>query len=149
MNKFQIEIAGPLQGGDPGLRLIEPADGANFSYFEGVPAAFERRDGQWLLTPLYHIFGSEPLSMFTPGLAELAPQPYLALNPADAGQLGLAETNAVAIELEGLERQLPLKLVPSLPPGLAGLPVGLPGLPFIRLPRWSRLRPASQTGGES
>jgi NADH-quinone oxidoreductase subunit G len=149
VNKFQIEIAGPLQGGDPGRRLIEPADGASFSYFAEVPAAFERRDGQWLLTPLYHIFGSEPLSMFTPGLAELAPQHYLALNPADAEQLGLAEASRAAIELEGQEHHLPVKLVPSLPLGLAGLPMGLPGLPFIRLPRWSRLRPAGQTGGGS
>lgn len=148
VNKFQIEIGGPLHGGDPGRRLIEPAGGAGFAYFEDVPAAFKRRDGQWLLMPLYHIFGSEPLSMFTPGLAELAPQPYLALNPADAEQLGLAEASSVAIELEGLEQQLPLKLVPSLPPGLAGLPAGLPGLTFIRLPRWSKLQPAGHTGGE-
>jgi NADH-quinone oxidoreductase subunit G len=147
VNKFQIEIGGPLHGGDPGRRLIEPAEGVDLPYFDRVPAAFERREDEWLLTPLYHIFGSEPLSMFTPGLAELAPQPYLALNPADAEKLGLAGASAVTMVYEGLEHQLPLKLVPSLPRGLAGLPVSLPGLPFSRLPRWDRLRPAVQIGG--
>ena len=39
------------------------------------------------LLPLYHIFGSEELSLSAPGVAELAPKPYVALNAEDAKRL--------------------------------------------------------------
>ena len=38
------------------------------------------------MLPLHHIFGSEELSL-SPGVAELAPRPYVALNPDDAESL--------------------------------------------------------------
>ena len=88
LNKFQEEVGGPLRGGDPGQRLIEPAAAPNRAYFEDVPSAFRPAPEKWLLVPMYHMFGSEPLSMLTPGIARLAPSPYLALNPEDVERLG-------------------------------------------------------------
>jgi len=38
-NKFQSEIAGPLEGGDPGIRMIEPKSDADAAYFDDIPAA--------------------------------------------------------------------------------------------------------------
>ncbi|MBR9999439.1 MAG: NADH-quinone oxidoreductase subunit NuoG, partial [Cyclobacteriaceae bacterium] len=35
VNKFQIEVGGPLQGGDPGIRLFEPRKEAGSDYFPG------------------------------------------------------------------------------------------------------------------
>ena len=35
-NFYQTEIAGPLRGGDPGVRLIEPAPQVNGTYFARV-----------------------------------------------------------------------------------------------------------------
>ncbi len=69
VNKFQDEVGGPLRGGDPGVRLIEPASGAAPHYFDGVPEAFAKRDGEWLIVPLYEIFGSEELSRLAPAVA--------------------------------------------------------------------------------
>ena len=43
VNKFQDEVGGPLRGGDPGVRLIEPTSGAAPHYFDGVPEAFAKR----------------------------------------------------------------------------------------------------------
>jgi NADH-quinone oxidoreductase subunit G len=102
LNKFQDEINGPLRGGNPGCRLIEPTNVAmpgsasenpapagapRAAYFTEIPLAFEPRSGEWLAVPLQHVFGSEELSMLTPGVAERAPKPYLALHPEDLAAL--------------------------------------------------------------
>jgi NADH-quinone oxidoreductase subunit G len=82
-NKYQTEVAGPLRGGDPGVRLLEPAgDGAQVSIF--IPPSFRQRSGEWLLVPLFHIFGSEELTQHAPAVAELLPRPYVALNSEEA-----------------------------------------------------------------
>ena len=138
LNKFQDEIGGPLRGGDPGQRLIELAAGSQVNYFRDIPRPFEPATGEWLFVPLYHIFGSEELSVHSPGIAELTPQPTLALNPEDATRVN---ANAVEFSLAGTDYRLALKTVPSLPVGLAGIPVGLPGLNGISLPGRGKLTP--------
>jgi NADH-quinone oxidoreductase subunit G len=90
LNKYQSEVAGPLLGGDPGVRLFEPPAEARGAYYAQPPAPFQPVDGEWLLVPLYHIYGSEELSSLSPPVAELVPGPYLAVSPSDAGLLGLA-----------------------------------------------------------
>ncbi len=136
VNKFQEEVPGPLKGGNPGRRLIEPAQGEPPAPFQEMPAAFEARDGEWLVVPLYHIFGSEELSILAEGIAELAPRPYLALHPEEAGRHGLREGEEVDLALGGRSRRLAVRLVPTLPRGMAGVPAGLPGLEGIELPAW-------------
>lgn len=123
LNKFQEEVAGPLRGGDAGKRLIDPS-GQTMAYFETIPPAFQPRQGVWLTLPLYHIFGSEPLSRLTPGVAERAPQPYVALNPMDAEELGLKEGERVVLDNNDA---LPVIRLASLPRGTVGVPAGLTG----------------------
>jgi NADH-quinone oxidoreductase subunit G len=139
LNKFQSEVGGPLRGGDPGRRLIEPAQAVKAAYFNEAPAAFQRRDGQWLVTPIYHIFGSEELSALSPGVAERAPQPYLALNPDDAGARRVSEGEEVELVLDGAVYRLRVGFHPALPQGVAGLPASLPELPWAALPAWGRI----------
>lgn len=139
LNKFQDEVGGPLRGGDPGVRLIEPAQPGERAYFGDVPAAFEHRRGQSLLVPLYHIFGSEELSVLAPGIAALAASPYLALHPDDAAQLGYGAGDDAQLHLERTTYWLPVQLRPDLPRGVAGLPAGLPNLEGIMLPAWGEI----------
>ena len=141
VNKFQGEVGGPLHGGDPGRRLIEPAQVQKVSYFRDVPAAFKPRKGEWQIVALYHVLGSEELSILTSGIARLAPQPYLALNPADANGLRVKEGEEIQLVFDGVARRLPVRSMPMLPRGVAGLPAGLPGLAGISLPAWSELVP--------
>jgi NADH-quinone oxidoreductase subunit G len=108
-----------------------------------VPAAFQARAGHWLVVPAHHIFGSEELSVLAPGIAELAPQPYLGLNPADAESLGTDEEGLIDIVLGQGTRRLPVKIVASLPVGLAALPAGLPGLEWAAQPVWAELKSPS------
>ncbi len=127
LNKFQEEVGGPLRGGDPGRRLIEPAPGPP-AYFNQPPAPFARRRGLWLLAPLYHIFGSEELSVFSLGVRQLAPASYLALNHADAAGLGVPARGLAELETEAGFLRLPVRLIDSLPDGVCAVPVCLEGL---------------------
>jgi NADH-quinone oxidoreductase subunit G len=71
LNKFQQEVGGPLRGGDPGKRLIEPMEKGKPEYFADIPA--EPAEGQGLPTaPEYDIFRSEELSAQSPAIVERA-----------------------------------------------------------------------------
>ncbi|HVB56661.1 MAG TPA: NADH-quinone oxidoreductase subunit NuoG [Candidatus Acidoferrales bacterium] len=133
-NFYQTEIAGPLRGGDPGVRLMDPALQLHGTYFDQVPTAFAPSRDEWLLVPLYHIFGSEELSFAAPGVAELAPKPYVAVNADDAKRLGVEPGEQITIKLDGTTHSLPAKIRGELPLGIAGLPAGFPGLAGISLP---------------
>ena len=139
VNKFQAEIAGTLEGGDSGLRLIEPVSGGSANYFASIPAAFQRRPNEWFIVPLHHIYGSEELSNSAPAVAELAPQPYLALNQTDADRIHVSSGDQVELTLDGSRQQIDLKIAPAMPSGVAGIPVGLLGAPTVNLPVWSRI----------
>ncbi len=141
VNKFQEEIAGPLRGGDPGVRLIEQGKGREI-YTGTPPEAFVPRPNERLLVPMYHIFGSEELSAEAPAVAELAPKPYIALNGNDADTLGLKDGDDVLLSVNELNLRLPLRLRHELPPGIAGLPVELAGSERLYLPTWGRVSKA-------
>ncbi|SFU42272.1 NADH-quinone oxidoreductase subunit NuoG [Nitrosospira multiformis] len=165
LNKFQDEVGGQLSGGDPGERLIQATPGKKAAYFENIPPGFEPRPGEWLLLPLHHIFGSEELSILAPGIAELSAQPYLALNPEDASNLGLTAGDEVQLRLRAQTDvtadgsaadgsanaattpaeifRLTLRFKPGLLHGTAGLPVSLTGmgnLAGVALPAWGELK---------
>ena len=144
LNRFQEEIAGPLRGGDGGQRLIAPSGDDAGAYFEAIPGAFEAPSGKLLAVPLYHIFGSEELSVLTPSVAELAPSPYAALGLAAAAALEVQEGDVVALDIGGATFSLPVQITPSLPAGLVGIPVGLPEMPYAALPAWT-----GPAGGET
>lgn len=143
-NFYQQEIAGPLRGGDPGIRLIEPAKKPDGRYFDEIPAAFKRSADNWLLVPLYHIFGSEELSVAAHGIAELTQTPYVAVNADDAERLHVAAGDEITITLDGAVRHLPIVIKSELPPGVAGVPAGLPGLSTSTLPVRSALDPTNK-----
>ncbi|MEW6001227.1 MAG: NADH-quinone oxidoreductase subunit NuoG [Nitrospirota bacterium] len=134
VNKFQGEVGGSLRGGDPGMRLIESLRTERISYFKEVPEPFEPYKEELLIVPLYHIFGSEELSVHARAIAELVPKPYLGLNPEDAKVFQLNEREEVELVLDGMVYRLAIRIIPSLPEGMAGLPVGLPGLKGVILP---------------
>ena len=138
LNKFQEEIGGEMRGGHAAVRFVCSATG-ELTYFTDIPAPSQRDDDRWYVVPLHHIFGTEELSMLGPAVAERATEPYLAMNPADAEQLGLESGSLARLSLEGMTGDLPVRLMPSLPVGVVGLPLGLTGLEGISLPAWAAL----------
>ena len=131
-NKFQDEVGGPLQGGDPGVRLIEPAaTGAAPRYGEEIPRAFNAREAEWQALPLVHLFGSEELTARAAPVASLVPAAYVALHPQDADLLAASEGARLEVSVHGTTVSLPLRRRADLPPGTVGLAVGVPGSPWF------------------
>lgn len=127
VGKFQDEAGGHLRGGDPGIRLIGDGGVADSPWF--APPETEAPPPDALrLVPLHHIFGSDETSMQSAAVAERAPHPYLALAPEDAERFALAEGEEVQL---APDIWLPVKLLPCLAAGIAGVPAGLPDLPFL------------------
>jgi len=138
VNTYQKELGGPLRGGDAGVRILEPAEANGQQYFNAIPPAFKAREGEWLLVPMYHLFGSDELSLSAPGIAELATKPHVAVNTADSAA-GLAEGAEVELSCAGGSFRLPVRIRPDLPRGVAALSAGLPPLVGINLPAWGKI----------
>ena len=154
VKKFQNEAGDGLADGDPGKRLIEPAPSSpSFFNFTEIPAPFMPAAGgksKKLITPLYHVFGSEKLSALSPPVSERVPAPYLALAPEDAAELACAEGEQLRLLIGDVTFRLPVKLDASIPRGLAGFPLGLPGMHGVTLPAWGEIEPGlgEAAGGE-
>lgn len=135
ITKFQQEIGGALRGGDPGVRLIEPKAGGKWVYYAAAAESkASKKKGVLTGTPVQHIFGSDELSVHSTGLAELAPGAYVALHPDDAAVLGLAEGAMASVTAGDTRLEAPVRLRADMARGVAGVPVGLPGMPFAALP---------------
>jgi len=139
INKYQQEIGGALRGGDPGVRLFEPTN-TRANYFTSVPEIFISLEGHLLMVPLHHIFGSEELSARSPSVAERSQPAYVTVNSDDCSMLKVKEGESLSFEVDGQPYQLPVRVSGSIPRGVAGLPYGLQGLPFVELPAWAILK---------
>src|SRR3546814_1771580 len=121
INKYQIETGGPLHGGDPGKRLIpingynpiptsnETAGNTGAPFFAEQPEPFQPRAGCIYLIPWQYIFGTDELSMQTPGIAERSPSPHITLAAEDPHPLGLTEGAMLAFQYKGQEYSMPLQ----------------------------------------
>ena len=133
-NTYQKEIGGPLLGGDAGVRIVNPAPANSEPYFRVIPRAFEPRKDEWLLVPMYHIFGSDELSLAAPAIAELAAKPHVAVNTSD-----MTDGAEVEVRLADGTFKLPVRIRADIPRGVAALSAGLPPLAGIRLPAWGKI----------
>ncbi|HYK36115.1 NADH-quinone oxidoreductase subunit NuoG [Alloacidobacterium sp.] len=150
VNKFQSEVGGHLRGGDPGVRLIEPSQNPTWQYFTEIPAAKNTNRDEWLLIPIYHIFGSEELSSHANGISQLVPRPYVALHSDDASRLGVNAGEKINITVADSSFELEVILRDDLPRGTAGLPSGLLPIAAMPSPAFAKLTPAkveSRAGG--
>src|SRR5271166_2706146 len=133
-NTYQTEPGGPLRGGDAGVRILDPAPANGQPYFSAIPSAFEPREGEWLLVPMYHIFGSDELSRSAPGIAQLVTKPHVSLNAGD-----LTEGEEVEVSCSTGTFRLPVRLQPDLPQGVACLSAGIAPLSGVTMPAWGKI----------
>jgi len=134
LNKFQSRVGGPLRRDAPDRRVIESRREKSWAYFTDIPPRRPPEAHPWQFVPIHHIFGSEELSAMAPAVAERCPKPYVALHPSDAAALEMADGDLATVIVGDTVLRLPVRPEPSLPPRVAGLPMGLPGLPTISLP---------------
>ncbi|GGB00560.1 NADH-quinone oxidoreductase subunit NuoG [Puia dinghuensis] len=147
VSKYQQEPGGALRDGDPGvllsgqavLRLTGEEKPTAPPLFMDIPEAFEAREDRWLLLPQVHLFGSDELSSYTPGIRRLAPQPYIGLGEADATALGVIEGDDIFVWLEGKACSFPLAIRKGLCPGITLLPMGIPGIPVPQWGSWVKI----------
>ena len=135
VNKYQVETGGPLHDGNGGKRLITPNVNGQTPFYTEVPQPFLPLPGHLLLVPLYHIFGSEELSVHTPGIAERIPAPYIMLHSEDAKIFQVTAGNMLHFMDNGHEYTLPVMINDTLQRGAAGIPVGLPGVQIAEAPQ--------------
>lgn len=125
INKYQIEIGGPLHGGDPGIRLIKPKSGNPAQYYnDGINGKISQ-PRKMTVIPRHHIFGSGELSKRSPGIAELSPEPYIGISIEDAKKLNLNEGESIKIQVNGSSVMEKITIAHSLPAGLLAIPVEL------------------------
>jgi NADH-quinone oxidoreductase subunit G len=136
MNFYLDELNGSLKGGDPGVRLIETKKNFTVSFFEANTGPFRPKTGQFMVVPVYAIFGSEELSAQSPSVAERIPTQFLMMNSLDAQEIGLKENEIGKIDISNTTLQVIVKTDDSLTHGIAGLSSNLPGAPFVDLPEW-------------
>lgn len=141
VNKYQQEIGGHLHGGDPGIRLLEPHLNGGPKYFHEAPDTFVTVPGHVHIMPLYHIFGSEELSMYTHGIAKnAADYCCLYLNPDDLARWNIAPGNWVTVEMDHHTCRLVATPNHWMPHGLAGVTAGMPHSPVVDLPVLAKMR---------
>tara|TARA_R110000824_G_scaffold288508_3_gene476735 strand:- start:53847 stop:56558 length:2712 start_codon:yes stop_codon:yes gene_type:complete len=135
--KFQEFAGGPLKQGSHGQRLLHNSS-TEKSWFN--TSAAEKSAAGFEVFPLYHLFGSEELSAYTPAIQEKATSAYIALNAADVEKLGLQKSDGVQVEHNG---SLPYIIRDSVQAGTVGVSVGLKGLNFHNLAKAVTLDKAS------
>jgi NADH-quinone oxidoreductase subunit G len=139
VNKYQQEPGGALRNEQAGTLLFEYKKTATPVYFKDVPEAFVVRNHKWLLLPQYHVFGSEELSVYTPGVGELSPDPYIGLSNQDATRLGVENGSVITVNIFEQVYELPVKIDGTLQNGMALIPAGLQGMPMMNWNGWVNL----------
>ena len=139
INKYQEDIGTSVRGGSAGKRLIEPSEAQNKEYFDEIPHPFKMKDGMLFIVPSYHIFGSEELSSQSTSIQELTTAAYIAINPGQSNRLDINDDGTIEVAFSDVSYYLPVKLSPSVPKGLALVPMGVESVQWNGVPVWKRL----------
>ncbi|GAB1405638.1 hypothetical protein MASR1M74_28200 [Lentimicrobium sp.] len=141
INKYQIEIGGELHRAIPQLHIYNQPNknGKAPSRFYSITSGDAAASDGWKVLPLYHIFGSNELSVVDGGIKELTPMPYIGVHPETAKKMGWGEKTRVRPAGHPDHSGLPLRLCAEIPEECVGIPLGLEQMPFIKLEDWKSL----------
>lgn len=131
---YLTEPNGSLKGGDPGVRLIEQASKLNTHVLNIPDPSQEIPKNEWLIIPVYQIFGSEELSSAGSAVTQRIQEPFVYINKEDAEILGAGDNDLIQLEISEINLKIKIKIENSISKGIAGLSVNLPGMQFIDLP---------------
>jgi NADH-quinone oxidoreductase subunit G len=134
MYNYLDEPDGSIKGGDPGIRLIEPVEGTKNVYLKEESKVIQVKKDEWLIVPVYQIFGSDELSSLGPSILQRIQEPFVLLNQKDADIITVNDGDSVNLEILKIKLIVKVKIDNNVVRGLAGLSVNLPGMPFIDIP---------------
>ncbi len=121
INKYQIEVGGPLHGGNPGIRLIEAKEnGTSVFETDSAPAS----NAGFEILPEWNIFGSGEMSALSPAVAKRIPEARVAISERALKNSGLSGTEKIKISYGTGEISLAVKVDNSLPDNVLLLPKG-------------------------
>jgi NADH-quinone oxidoreductase subunit G len=138
VNKFQQEIRGSLHHPAPTIRLLHPSLPGKLPYFSHIPMPFFPREHEWLILPLYQIFGSEELSALSLPIQERASSPFLVIRSDGGERLGLKEGDSVELAVKEVRVGLPIHFQSEFPQGAIGYSMLSP-CRWLPLPAWGQL----------
>jgi NADH-quinone oxidoreductase subunit G len=134
INNYLDEPGGSMKGGDPGIRLFEQSGESKQKYLSPGSRKSETQKNEWIVIPVYQIFGSEELSAVSPSIIQRIPEPFVIINQEDADNLQLKGGDSIKLEILKTIMTLKVKIDNTLQKGFAGLTVNLPGMPHYELP---------------
>ena len=134
MSNYLDEPGGSMRGGDPGIRLFESTEEDNLVYFKPKAQIATAQKDEWLIVPVYEIFGSDELSSVSPSISQRIHEPFVMMNQKDADIITVKDGDSVQLEILKIKLKLKVRIDKSIVQGLAGLSVNLPGMPFIDIP---------------
>src|SRR5699024_5060807 len=142
INKYHIEVGGPLHDGNQGKRLFDPNDKEAF-WSKKIPEVFTAEYGIWDVIPFYHIFGTDELSGKSPAIQKRTPETYLAISEADAKKIGVeGKEQKVSLLINNENRIFNIKIEKSLSDGMVGLPKGLKNTLGVQFPLVGEIKKA-------
>jgi NADH-quinone oxidoreductase subunit G len=134
MYNYVDEPDSSLKGGDPGIRLFDTKNPAEFSYIKTVRESATLKNDEWLIIPRYQIFGSEELSALSPSVKQKISDPFVILNQKDAEKLSVKEGDLVQLDIQNDKLNVKVIMSSEIGQGIAALSVNLNGMPYIGLP---------------
>ncbi len=146
INKYQIEIGGDLRREIPQLCILKNKKSGNLNgkYYKidlrDSKQRVEKSKEKWKVLPLYHIFGSDELSVVEGGIKELVPMPYIGINPKSAKNMGWDESTLIRPVGDEMIQGIQLRFLDGIPEDSVGIPMGLEQMSFVELIAWQSLR---------
>lgn len=131
INKYQIEVGGPLHGGNPGKRLIEASENGSIPLMNDESGV---ASGNYLVMPAYHIYGSDELSALSPPLAQRIPPATISISESALAKSGHSGAETISIQYHDENISLPVHINNSLPENVLLIPYGFKETQGIRFP---------------
>lgn len=135
INKYQIEVGGPLHGGNPGKRMFEPVENGHPQVETNDDSKMpDRKEGEFEVLPAWHIFGSGELSSLSEPVAVRIPPATLSINGDTLNRLGLTKATRIKIKYKNRDIDFPVTVNNSLPEDVLLLPYGFKETVGIEFP---------------
>lgn len=140
LNHYQRETGGLLKGEAGGIKLL--AIRKEEISKEQTTTNETRQDDKeelWIY-PRYHLYGSEELSVYTKGIEEQSPRPYIAVNNNEAANRNWKNGTTIEIEIEETNIAFEVKCEDNIPEGIALIPYGIKETYGIAYPYKTKLK---------
>jgi NADH-quinone oxidoreductase subunit G len=104
-----------------------------------LPPGVKQGPVDCLLVPAHQIFGSEELSARAPAIASRIPGRFIRMSGQDAAKAGKNAGVVIRVSVGEEFVEGNLEIDDHMPPGLAGVPAHLPGMPHLEFPCTGRI----------